>query len=374
MKMNAVVRVSSECLVVTLHGNIWMDIQEIIESKIGKVFEDTSHIDKLKHRVKELSTQVENQHNTNKHLEEMLERERQWNKTLQDDNDRIRKSLLQCQAEQNNLVQDITMQGDYQSLFTQYSKLLQQVSQQELKSDLNITIMNNPRHHIIQPSYPQHLQKQPITQAVRNIKIINNPEHNNHSDSSKSPSPVVIPSENIIQTMKKRRGSVETDNPPPDRPAVSISRETDSSASAGCTSTSEPQTTPFVPQTRSRPDSFLMDHDDDKSDGDDDSDNETTTTNKNRKGSIEEQIYSIDCNSEYADWKSDEVCKWLQTIKMGQYVKAFKDENITGISLTELDDDDLQELMIKNSQHRKNSFIDRKMVADQWTKSLEQQN
>ena len=49
----------------------------------------------------------------------------------------------------------------------------------------------------------------------------------------------------------------------------------------------------------------------------------------------------------------DDVCEWLKNSNMSQYVDMFKLEEVDGKLLTDLDEEALKDLGVKNSFHRK---------------------
>ena len=52
------------------------------------------------------------------------------------------------------------------------------------------------------------------------------------------------------------------------------------------------------------------------------------------------------------DWNSDDVCNWLDSIKMSQYKETFRENDIQGLHLPDLTKSELKELGVKSLGHR----------------------
>ena len=52
------------------------------------------------------------------------------------------------------------------------------------------------------------------------------------------------------------------------------------------------------------------------------------------------------------DWGCDDVCNWLESIKMSQYKDTFRENDIQGSHLPELSKAELKELGVKSLGHR----------------------
>lgn len=54
-----------------------------------------------------------------------------------------------------------------------------------------------------------------------------------------------------------------------------------------------------------------------------------------------------------SDWAVDDVCQWLKSFGLEEYVEAFSENEITGEHLVDLTKDDLKELGVKKLGHQK---------------------
>jgi len=52
------------------------------------------------------------------------------------------------------------------------------------------------------------------------------------------------------------------------------------------------------------------------------------------------------------DWNCDDVCNWLDSIKMSQYKETFRENDIQGAHLPDLKKAELKELGVKSLGHR----------------------
>lgn len=53
------------------------------------------------------------------------------------------------------------------------------------------------------------------------------------------------------------------------------------------------------------------------------------------------------------DWSTDDVCRWLREIGLGEHCEQFVDNDIVGEHLPDLSKDDLRELGVKKLGHQK---------------------
>lgn len=277
----AVLRVSTGALVVSLRCGVgvWDDIQEIIENEVGKVEADDSEYVQMKEKEAKLEEQIEEQHRQIEHLTEMLQSEREWSKLLQDENDRLRSTILESQAQQADLVGDMKFQGSYNALFKQFQEVLLKIPADSLNKNMKTRLPTlDDYHYVYEPNSPPlspEIKKNKKPQKRYPKRIADDTEHKTQE--------IFDPSEIYkIHNLPKNKKIV--------KPVAVVKK----------------------------------------------------------RESMEKTLDSL-----FVEWNVNETVKWLKSVGFEQYRDLFIKEQITGAVLTELDDEDLEEINMTNPQHRK---------------------
>jgi len=245
----------------------------------------------MREKLESLETKNAEQFGQISHLTTILTQERQWNANLEAENQRLRQSLLDTQTLQVNLIKDMGVQANYNSLYNEYQKLLCKIPEKELEKTFDTKM----------PSLSQ-FGKRIISKAQ---KWKRRPEMLQKS----------------ISSTKTKSG-----------PAEQISQ-------APCETLEEHSSKPR----------FLDESSEEK-------DEQTASIDE----ILQENVYisespriSPQSSSLFLVWDTIETCSWLRDIGFPQYIRNFETEEISGAVLTELDDEDLQELEITEPLHRK---------------------